>query len=95
MTLYGPCLIVREFATAGERDRMVAGEKSNSAREGIAARRSTGRMCRGAARPDMDGAAFDKEATHGGGAADRAFGAVPLRTVQRHVGAVHNAPLPA
>lgn len=43
---------------------------------------------------DADGAAFDKEATDGGSPAYRAFGAETHRIVQRHIGAIHGAPLP-
>ena len=48
-----------------------------------------------AALHDADGAAFAKEASDGGSAAYRAFGAETHRIVQRHVGAIHGAPTPA
>ncbi len=48
-----------------------------------------------AALHDADGAAFAKEATGGGSAAYRAFGAETHRIVQRHIGAIHGAPPPA
>ena len=40
---------------------------------------------------DADGAAFAKEATDGGSAAYRAFGAETHRIVQRHIGAINGA----
>ena len=43
---------------------------------------------------DGDGAAFAKEAQNGGSAAFRAFGTETHRIVQRHIGAIHGAPLP-
>ena len=48
-----------------------------------------------AALHDADGAAFASEATGGGSAAYRAFGAETHRIVQRHIGAIHGAPTPA
>lgn len=48
-----------------------------------------------AALHDADGAAFAKEAADGGSAAYRAFGAETHRIVQRHIGAIRGAPLPA
>lgn len=45
-----------------------------------------------AALHDADGAAFANEATRGGSAAFRAFGAETHRIVQRHIGAIHGAP---
>ena len=42
-----------------------------------------------------DGAAFAKEATNGGSAAYKAFGAETHIIVQRHIGAIHAAPPPA
>ena len=47
-----------------------------------------------AALHDADGAAFAKEATGGGSPAYRAFGTETHRIVQRHIGAIHGAPLP-
>ena len=47
-----------------------------------------------AALHDADGAAFAKEATEGGSLAYRSFGAETHRIVQRHIGAIHGAPLP-
>lgn len=47
-----------------------------------------------AALHDADGAAFAKEAGDGGSPAYRAFGKETHRIVQRHIGAIHGAPLP-
>ena len=47
-----------------------------------------------AALHDADGAAFAKEAGDGGSPAYRAFGAETHRIVQRHIGAIHGAPMP-
>ncbi|MGI4950158.1 MAG: DUF4142 domain-containing protein [Janthinobacterium lividum] len=47
-----------------------------------------------AALHDADGAAFAQEATGGGSAAYRVFGTETHRIVQRHIGAIHGAPLP-
>lgn len=47
-----------------------------------------------AALHDADGAAFLTESTNGGSAAYRAFGLETHRIVQRHIGAIHGAPLP-
>ncbi len=47
-----------------------------------------------AALHDADGAAFAKEALDGGSPAYRSFGAETHRIVQRHIGAIHGAPLP-
>ncbi len=47
-----------------------------------------------AALHDADGAAFAKEASDGGSPAYRAFGAETHRIVQRHIGAIHGAPMP-
>ncbi|WBO21907.1 DUF4142 domain-containing protein [Sphingomonas abietis] len=47
-----------------------------------------------AALHDADGAAFLKESQDGGSAAYRAFGTETHRIVQRHIGAIHGAPLP-
>lgn len=41
---------------------------------------------------DADGAAFNTEASTGGSAAFRAFGAETHRIVQRHIGAIHAVP---
>ena len=41
---------------------------------------------------DADGAAFAKEASGGGSAAFRAFGAETHRIVQRHIGAIRAVP---
>jgi putative membrane protein len=51
-------------------------------------------MTQMAALHDADGAAFAKESTDGGSPAYRAFGAETHRIVQRHIGAIHGAPLP-
>ena len=47
-----------------------------------------------AALHDADGAAFAKEAGDGGSPAYRAFGMETHRIVQRHIGAIHGAPMP-
>ncbi len=47
-----------------------------------------------AALHDADGAAFAKEASDGGSPAYRAFGMETHRIVQRHIGAIHGAPMP-
>jgi putative membrane protein len=47
-----------------------------------------------AALHDADGAAFAKEASGGGSSAYRTFGKETHRIVQRHIGAIHGAPLP-
>jgi putative membrane protein len=48
-----------------------------------------------AALHDADGAAFLKESKDGGSPAYRAFGTETHRIVQRHIGAIHGAPLPS
>lgn len=47
-----------------------------------------------AALHDADGAAFAKEASDGGSAAYRYFGAETHLIVERHIGAIHATPLP-